>query len=128
MIRTAQTTVHPAAPPLSRQIATLVTLLVFVLHGLVLQTHIHPAEPQFSGHTVAAAAGQTVPAPLSPSQDRGNCRLCQEMVHAGAYITPVIILAPAVLVFRAAIFQPAPVVRSWSAPAFGWQSRAPPRR
>ena len=130
MMRTAQTARLAAPPlsrrPLSRRIVTLVALFVFVLHGLVVQTHVHPAGPQLSGH-VATATGQTIPAPLNPSQDRGNCRLCQEMAHAGAYITPVIILPSATLVFAAAAFQPDPAARPWFAPAFGWQSRAPPR-
>ena len=125
MMRTAQTA-RLAAPPLSRRIVTLAALFVFVLHGLVVQTHVHPADPQLSGH-MAAATAQTIPAPLNPSQDRGNCRLCQEMAHAGAYITPVIILPPATLVFAAAALQPDPTARPWFAPLFGWQSRAPPR-
>ena len=126
MTRTAQTA-RPAAPSLSRRIVTLAALFVFVLYGLVVQTHVHPAGQQLSGQVAANATGQTIPAPLNPSQDRGNCRLCQEMAHAGAYITPVIILAPTTLVFAAAAFRPDPVARPWSAPAFGWQSRAPPR-
>lgn len=127
---TTQTARLTAPPPLSRRslsrrIVTLAALFAFVLYGLVVQTHVHPAAPQFSG---PVASSQSIPGPLnSPTPDQGNCRLCQEIMHAGAYITPVAVLLPTIQVVTIAAAQPDPAARPWSRPALGWQSRAPPR-
>jgi hypothetical protein len=110
----------------ARQWLTWVALLAFFLQGLAVQTHIHPAD--FA--PVAKLVGQHANAPAAPAknQDPGDqCRLCQELVHAGAYVTPsAALLAAPLSIFRAiplALLPP----RSQSAPAFAWQSRAPPQ-
>ena len=56
-----------------------------------------------------------------------SCPLCQEIVHAGVFVTPVIASLPLQLdwiVFVAATVLPDPVTVQRS---LNWQSRAPPR-
>src|SRR5260221_534699 len=56
-----------------------------------------------------------------------QCRLCQELVHAGSFFTPSVVTLAASLSFTAAIFASARLFPDHSATAFAWQSRAPPR-
>jgi len=105
---------------------TVVALLAFFLQSLVVQTHIH--QP---GQTlVAKAASAHMPAstPLKNSDPIDQCRLCQELVHANAFVTPSTIAVYADLGFVLAIFAPLPVFIGGLSRAFAWQSRAPPRR
>jgi hypothetical protein len=118
-----------AIPPLNRRLLAVAALLAFFLQSLAVQSHIHPANTNFGMAGTVVAAAPSMPGPLTNSDlDRGNCRLCREMVHAGAYITPVAVLLPAILVFvlEAPGFEL--VKRAAPAPAFTWQSRGPPRR
>jgi hypothetical protein len=108
-----------------RKWLTLAVLLAFFLQTWAVQTHIHgPAE------TVAAkTVTYKVPAPVpAKSQDiNDQCRLCQELVHAGNFITPSALAMPAsqafVLVATSTFVLAAPA----PATGFAWQSRAPPR-
>jgi hypothetical protein len=108
----------------ARRWVTVFALLAFFLQGLVVQSHIHPLiQP-----VVAKAASQPAPAPLKNQDPVDHCRLCQEMVHAGTFVTPSSVLLVADLTFVAAIFAASPALAGASAKAFAWQSRAPPRR
>ena len=129
MLRNTVRAASPAIPPLNRRLLALAALLAFFLQSLAVQTHVHPANTNLDIAGTVAAAAPSVPGPLTNSDlDRGSCRLCQEMAHAGAYITPVAALLPAILVFalEAPGFELAD--RPAPAPAFAWQSRGPPRR
>jgi hypothetical protein len=97
-------------------------LLAFFFQSLVVQTHIH--QPQ----SPAAAASQHVPAPLKTQDPIDQCRLCQELVHAGHFVAPSALVAVASPVFVAAVFTALPAQPDRPATAFAWQSRAPPRR
>jgi hypothetical protein len=104
---------------------TALVLLAFVLQCLAVQTHIHQLiQP------VAKAASLHVPVP-APPKNQGpidHCRLCQELVHAGAFVTPLATAVFAELSFVAAIFAALPAFAGAYAKPFAWQSRAPPRR
>jgi len=101
---------------------TLLALLAFFLQGLVVQTHIHqPIQ-------LVAASSLPAPAPLKNQDPIDQCRLCQELVHAGTFITPPTTVLVASLTFVAAISAVLPTFAGASARAFAWQSRAPPRR
>ena len=78
-------------------------------------------------YPAANSSGLISPAPVDP-YDPASCPLCQEILHAGVFVTPVIASLPLQLdwiVFLTATVLPDPVTgrRSQS-----WQSRAPPRR
>jgi len=102
---------------------TLVALLAFFLQSLAVQTHVHqPVQP-----AAAKTASQPVPAPLKGQDPIDQCRLCQELVHAGIFVTPSVIAVLVGLNSGTAIFALLPAFARTSAKAFAWQSRAPPR-
>jgi hypothetical protein len=111
----------PRQTPIKRWV-TVLALLAFVLQSLVIQTHIHQlVQP-------VAASSLPAPAPLKSQNPIDQCRLCQELVHAGTFVTPSVSFAVASLALAAAVFTVLPSVLISPATAFAWQSRAPPRR
>jgi hypothetical protein len=105
---------------------TLLALLAFFLQSLVVQSHFHPA-PQPAG-AQTATAHVPAPAPLRGEGPVDQCRLCQELLHAGAFVTPSASFAVASLALTTAIFSALPSALISPATAFAWRSRAPPRR
>jgi hypothetical protein len=104
---------------------TLAAILAFFLQNLAIQTHIHPADIPV---LVKAAATQTpVPAPLKAQDPIDQCRLCQELVHAGAFVAPSAVAIPASQILVLAAFATLPWPSAAVAPGFAWRSRAPPR-
>ncbi|MBA2587482.1 MAG: hypothetical protein H0U98_02550 [Alphaproteobacteria bacterium] len=106
---------------------TAFALLAFFLQGLAVQSHIHaPLQP-----LAVKAASLPEPAPLKAplkSQDPiDQCRLCQEMAHAGIFVAPSASAIAISLTHAAAVFAALPDFTPRSATGFGWQSRAPPR-
>jgi hypothetical protein len=109
----------------TRRFVTLFALLAFFLHGISVQGHLHqPVAP-----VSAIVAASDLPAPLKKTDpaDQNHCRPCQEIVQAGAFVAPVASALPANLGFVAAVLAAAPLLADAFAPAFAWQSRAPPR-
>ena len=104
---------------------TLFALLAFFIQGLAVQTHIHEQVPAAK---TAAALPAPAKAPLKSQDPVDQCRLCQELVHAGAFITPSTSSTPAGLTYVTAVFVVLTTLQAGSATAFAWQSRAPPRR
>ncbi|HKY18748.1 MAG TPA: hypothetical protein VJL82_07415 [Rhizomicrobium sp.] len=102
------------------------TLLALLLQSLAVQSHIHQlAQPQ----TVNIAATELpVPTPPKVPDLIDPCRLCQELMHAGAFVVPSVTVIAAGLSFAAALVPDRPVHAGTFARAFSWQSRAPPRR
>ncbi len=122
MKRSAYAVSRPAA---TRRWLAVFALLSFFLQSLAVQTHIHQQTPASVAQTIAH--GTSVPAPAKNQDPIDQCRLCQEMVHAGSFVAPSAIVAPASLIFVAAAFVPVAAFLYRSASAFAWQSRAPPR-
>jgi len=115
----------PRPTPAKRWAMTLV-LLAFFFQNLAIQTHFHPlAQPQ----TAISAAAAHLPAttPLRSQEPVDQCRLCQEMMHAGVFITPPVSAILATLTFATAVFTAPPSAAVALVTAFAWQSRAPPR-
>ena len=110
--------------PASQRLITLFALLAFFIQSFALQTHIHPdVRPQAS----AVTAQNPAPPPLKNLDPVDQCRLCQEMVHAGVYVSPAVAVIAASLNVAAAVFAATPRLAAEPVRAFGWQSRAPPR-
>jgi hypothetical protein len=111
--------------PAARRYVTLFALLAFLLQGFAVQSHIHPLDKP----AATAAVLDNVPAPLKKIDpiDLGSCRLCQELIHAGAFIAPSAFAMPASQNAAAIVFTALPLLAGILAPAFAWQSRAPPR-
>jgi hypothetical protein len=123
MTRLAQV-ISRSSPP--RKWVTALVLLAFFLQSLAIQTHVHP---NFAPTAVKAVAlGETGPAPIKTQDPLDQCRLCQEMVHAGSFFTPSVVALAVSLSFTAATFAVLRAPPHNSATAFSWQSRAPPRR
>ena len=77
-----------------------VALVAFFLQSLLIQTHIHQSAPLVA----AKAATQQLPAPLKTQDPIDQCRLCQELVHAGHFIAPSTLVAVASPAFAVAAF------------------------
>lgn len=110
----------------TRRYITLFALLAFFLQGLALQSHLH----QWSSPLSSIAAISDAPAPVQKHDpaDPNHCRLCHELTQAGTFVAPGVSALPASLNFIAAVFVALPLLSDAFAPAFAWQSRAPPQR
>lgn len=107
----------------TRRFITLFALLAFFLHGLTVQGHLHPAVTPPS----ALVAVGDVPAPIKKTDTTDHCRPCQEIAQAGVFLAPTASAIPASLGLVTAAFVTLPLLSGAIAPAFAWQSRAPPR-
>jgi len=127
MTRQGYALTRPASP---RKWVTILALLAFFLQSLVVQTHVHPSPAQTSAQITnkSAALQQPGQVPLKTQDPLDQCRLCQELVHAGSFLTPSAVALAASLSFAAAIIAAHRLFPDRSATAFSWQSRAPPRR
>src|SRR5690348_7218002 len=109
-----------------RRWVTVLTLLTFFLQSLAVQTHVHPSQPAAAKTAqLTTGSGSKAPLKLDPID---QCRLCQELVHAGTFLTPSAAASPALLTFVSASFVTLLLLASDPATAFAWQSRAPPVR
>jgi len=113
-----------ARPAATRRWLAVFALLSFFLQSLAVQTHIHQQFPLSIAKTVDA--GTSVPAPAKDQNPMDQCRLCQELVHAGNFVAPSSAVTVASLSFVAAIFAALVSPKTLSATSFTWQSRAPP--
>jgi hypothetical protein len=111
----------------TRQWVTIFALLAFFLQSLAVQTHFHHPMPQSVG-TQTTAGGHMPPAPVRNQEPVDQCRLCQELLHAGIFVTPSTASALASLTLTAVAFTPLPSALASLTTAFAWQSRALPRR
>jgi hypothetical protein len=106
----------------ARLAITLFALLAFALQGYVTQTHIHLT------HAMSVTLGVPAEHEKYPSKDDpSNCPICQEILHAGAFVTPsaAALLLPTFTVSTIALVIDTPVaIRTLS---HSWQGRAPPR-
>lgn len=105
----------------------LAMLLALLWQSFVTQTHIH-ADPIGYATAIADSTGAQaqLKAGQAPSDLPATCPICQEIAHAGSYLSPT-----------AVAFQPPVAIHVWRAVApvraltlrqrsHAWQSRAPP--
>jgi hypothetical protein len=112
----------------ARRFAIVIAMLLAILwQSFVTQTHVH-ADPGLYATAIADSAG--TPARLkagrAPSDLPATCPICQEVAHAGSYLSPAAVaLEPPVLAdhWRDVAPSPATALRQRS---HAWQSRAPP--
>ncbi|MDB5740402.1 MAG: hypothetical protein JWP16_1442 [Alphaproteobacteria bacterium] len=109
----------------ARRWLTLAAVLAFFLQNLAVQTHIHPADLPILAKVATAHA--PAPAPLKAQDPINQCRLCQELIHAGAVVAPSAVAIPASQILVLAAFAALPRSSAALAPAFAWRSRAPPQ-
>jgi len=105
--------------------------MLFALLGqsFVTQTHIH-AEPGVFATLIADGAGapSQLKAGQAPSDLPATCPICQEIAHAGSYLSPTAVAFQPPIpadVWREATPSLAPSLRQRS---HAWQSRAPPHQ
>jgi len=113
-----------ATRPLLSRLAMLFMLVAFAVQGLAVQTHIH-GDPLTAFDHVTHMSGPVTPASQDP-YDPANCPLCQELLHAGLYVTPT--ASELVIILKAVAFAPAFALLPHAATErqHDWQSRAPP--
>ena len=123
MARPASTRTTAAKPLLSR-LAGLFLLVAFAVQGLAVQTHIHGG-PLTALDRVTHVSAPAAPASQDP-YDPASCPLCQELLHAGLFVTPA--ASDFVAILNAVALAPAMARSSHSAglEPHSWQSRAPP--
>lgn len=111
-------------PKAAKRWITALALLAFFLQSLTLQTHIHqPLQP--AAVKVQTGSDHKAPLKLDPID---QCRLCQELVHAGTFITPSAAVGAASLNVATASVLFVLAFAADPAMALAWRSRAPPRR
>jgi hypothetical protein len=124
MTRRARTIAATISPV--RRLVMMAVLLAFAFQAYVVQTHLHgqpaqgPAIQQL--HQDHGPAKPLSSDPLNPA----TCKLCQELIHSGAAITPAGSEFVLLLNWTAAFIAPARLSAATPAPQPGWQSRAPP--
>ncbi len=111
--------------PLLSRLFLLFMLVAFAVQGFAVQTHIH-GEPASANSIITHVSAPSQPGPRDP-YDPSNCPLCQEMLHAGVYVAPVV--ADFVVILNAVAFAPAYAILPHAATErqHSWQGRAPPR-
>lgn len=113
-----------------RGVVLALTILAFLLQGLVTQAHIHGefliAPTTGLTHAASVDGGSTKQQPAAPDDEK-HCPFCQEMMAAGAYVAP----APTLLVLPLQTFSAVAlelVVPAYvDAASHFWRGRAPPR-
>lgn len=118
--------VRRGANGLWRRVLLAFTIAAFAQQSYLTQTHIHipPAVAALDSGSVLGATGHG----KTPSRDDpAHCPLCQEILIAGAYLTPVaiVILPPLLPAFR--IELPAHELPFIAATSHAWHGRAPPQ-
>jgi hypothetical protein len=109
----------------ARLAITLVALLAFALQTLVLQTHIHGVPLAGTvGVSLAVEKGQQ---PAPPANDPANCPICQEMLHAGAFVAPGAATLQIATLASVIDFLFVEIFATAQTRSHGWKSRAPPR-
>lgn len=105
-----------------------VTLLAFIAQTIITQTHIHAAAHAGNASTLSLAANPHSPLPdkSPPGDEQANCPICQGLLHAGAYVTPVVTAVTLLNVATFVSFVTINVTTIGQAQSHAWKSRAPP--
>ena len=112
----------------ARRFAIVFAMLLAVLwQSFVTQTHVHATPGAYTAAISDSAGAPTrLKAGETPSDQPAICPICQEVAHAGSYLSPTAVaLQPPVPVdlWRTATPAFSPTLRQRS---HAWQSRAPP--
>ncbi|MEP7004619.1 MAG: DUF2946 family protein [Sphingomonas bacterium] len=114
----------------ARRFAIVLAMLLAILwQSFVTQTHVH-ANPGVYATAISHSAGAPtrLKAGEGPSDLPATCPICQEIAHAGSYLSPAAVaLQPPIPVdlWRTATPALSPALRQRS---HAWQSRAPPHQ
>lgn len=109
-----------------RRLLLAFTIAAFAQQSYLTQTHIHiPPALTATGKSAALDSGGHGKTPSR--DDPAHCPLCQEIVLAGAYLTPVAIVIPLPLLPAFRIELPARELPFIAAASHDWHGRAPPR-
>jgi hypothetical protein len=112
-----------------RGVVLALTILAFLLQGLVTQAHIHgeylTAPSTGLTHVASADAASTKQKPTAPDDEK-HCPFCQEIMSAGAYVAPAptLLLLPQQTFF--AVTTELVVPAYVNAASHFWRGRAPP--
>jgi hypothetical protein len=114
----------------ARRFAIVFAMLLAILwQSFVTQTHVHANPGAYAPAISDSAGGPTrLKAGEAPSDLPATCPICQEVAHAGSYLSPAALaLQPPVPVdrWRTVTLALSPTLRQRS---HAWQSRAPPRQ
>lgn len=108
-----------ARMPKVRLSLTLLTLVMFLLQGFIVQTHVH-----LHAHGPVAVTSVSMPDIDDHGHDDG-CLLCKEAVHGGGFLLPS--LAATLPPFVAVSLLPLIMApRATPTPSHNWHGRAPP--
>ena len=111
-----------------RLAVTLLALIAFTFQSYLVQTHIHglptTASAAADGGTHATSFQQGDKSPADGNE--AKCLLCQEFLHAGAYVMPAAFVAlPPMIAVTLVKLATVPRVAAKS-PSHIWIGRAPP--
>ena len=117
--------------PFLRRMLGLAVLVIFVLQGYAVQTHVHGLSS--IGTTgvrlpTASSIFERVHAQLPGDRDPADCPLCQADILGGSFITPTVLTVLPILSFVEISPIPAFVRVDVYRHFYGWQSRVPPIR
>ena len=137
-VRKAKHIVARRASSFARLTLTFLMLAAFALQTTVMQTHVHIGsvavtagfleDLKIGNPDQPGAAKSTQPRDHFPANDDpANCPICQEIMHAGQFVTPqaVALLLPTEPVSFVPISLAIPIFTE--AVSHSWQGRAPPR-
>jgi hypothetical protein len=106
-----------------KRLGLLALVFAFALQSYFVQTHLHPQ--QLAPVHALSAGGAEVQVPVDPL-DPATCKLCREIIHAGAAIAPAVPTFTLLLDWIAIAIPVAQLPAAALAPETGWQSRGPP--
>jgi hypothetical protein len=109
---------------------TFATLLAFIFQTLIVQTHIHVASPVGAKASPFSIEKSLEPGQKSdkfpPADDPANCPICQELLHAGTFVTPALTALLVSTVVTVVHMVVAEIATTEVVYSHGWKSRAPP--
>ena len=118
-----------ARPGSARFALALVAGLAFFVQSFITQTHVHAA-PVAGKATVSVAIHDGVVQkkrdPYPANEDPANCPLCQEVAHAGQYVSPAFALLVQPSERIAHVVPIPPTHATEFILSHAWRSRAPP--
>jgi hypothetical protein len=109
-------------------VVAFLAVFAIALQSFIVQTHIH--SPQSAASSLAKSgddgASGTTHSKFPVSDETANCRLCQELVYAGRFVTPAstLLIVPITVAWLLIVFLQSATIPS--ARSYVWRSRAPP--